>query len=151
MYYTINDLGGEAYFEPLMVNKEAILKEILGVNEKENETMNKETKTLTAMELSEIEHEAYDRGYARGKDVGTIETKVRYGYDHWCIKDNLKIKKVIFNDPATIVFWADGTKTVSKAHGEDKFDKEIGLTVCIAKKAMGNKKKWDQVFKKWIK
>lgn len=61
------------------------------------------------------------------------------------------IKKVIFNNPATIVFWSDGTKTVSKAHGEDKFDKEIGLTVCIAKKAMGNKKKWDQVFKKWIK
>lgn len=61
------------------------------------------------------------------------------------------IKKVIFNNPATIVFWSDGTKTVAKAHGEDKFDKEIGLTVCIAKKAMGNKKKWDQVFKKWIK
>ena len=61
------------------------------------------------------------------------------------------IKKVIFNNPATIVFWSDGTKTVAKAHGEDKFDKEVGLTVCIAKKAMGNKKKWDQVFKKWIK
>lgn len=61
------------------------------------------------------------------------------------------IKKVIFNDPATIVFWADGTKTVAKAHGDDKFDKEIGLTVCIAKKAMGNKAHWDKVFKKWIK
>ena len=61
------------------------------------------------------------------------------------------IKKVIFNNPATIVFWSDGTKTVSKAHGEDKFDKEIGLTVCIAKKALGNRRHFDAVFKKWIK
>lgn len=61
------------------------------------------------------------------------------------------IKKVIFNDPATIVFWADGTKTVAKAHGDDKFDKEVGLTVCIAKKALGNRSHFDAVFKKWIK
>ncbi len=75
-----------------------------------------------------------------------------------CAKENknmttteLRIKKVIFNDPATIVFWADGTKTVAKAHGDDKFDKEIGLTVCIAKKALGNRSNFDKVFKKWIK
>lgn len=29
-----------------------------------------------------------------------------------------KIKDVIFNDPATIVYWADGTKTVVKAENE---------------------------------
>lgn len=68
----------------------------------------------------------------------------------WNNKD-IKIKKVIFNDPATIVFWADGTKTVAKAHGDDKFDKEVGLTVCIAKKALGNRSNFDKVFKKWIK
>ena len=27
------------------------------------------------------------------------------------------IKKVIYNDPATIVLWVDGTKTVVKANG----------------------------------
>ena len=31
----------------------------------------------------------------------------------------LRITKVIFNDPATIVFWSDGTKTVSKCHPDD--------------------------------
>jgi len=31
----------------------------------------------------------------------------------------LEIKKVIFKNPATIVFWADGTKTVVKAKNED--------------------------------
>ena len=30
-------------------------------------------------------------------------------------KMTLEIKKVIYNNPATIVFWADGTKTVVKA------------------------------------
>lgn len=37
------------------------------------------------------------------------------------------IKKVIFNDPATIVFWSDGTKTVVKTSYRDVFDKEKGI------------------------
>ena len=122
---------------------------LTGPDEKENKTMNKETKTLTAMELCRIEHDAYDKGYTRGREVGIVETKARYGFP-WDYRA-LKIKKVIFNDPATIVFWDDGTKTVAKAHGDDKFDKEVGLTVCIAKKALGNRSNFDKVFKKWIK
>ena len=112
---------------------------ILGTN---NE---KENKTMTATELRRIEAEAYEKGYARG----IVETKARYGFP-WDYRA-LKIKKVIFNDPATIVFWDDGTKTVAKALGDDKFDKEVGLTVCIAKKALGNRSHFDAVFKKWIK
>ena len=112
-------------------------------NEKENTTM-------TATELRRIENEAYNRGYERGRRVGfSAGTSVHGGFT-WHNPD-LKIKKVIFNDPATIVFWADGTKTVAKAHGDDKFDKEVGLTVCIAKKALGNRSNFDKVFKKWIK
>lgn len=42
--------------------------------------------------------------------------------------------KVIFNDPATIVFWSDGTKTVCKAVKGDKFDAEKGLAMCYFKK-----------------
>lgn len=58
------------------------------------------------------------------------------------------IKKVIFNDPATIVFWADGTKTVVQAHDE-KFDKEKGLAMAIAKKAHCNKGNYFEIFKKY--
>lgn len=58
------------------------------------------------------------------------------------------ISNVIFNDPATIVFWEDGTKTVVKANNE-KFDKEKGLAMCICKKACGNKGNFNEVFKKW--
>ena len=45
-------------------------------------------------------------------------------------------KRVIYHDPATIVYWEDGTKTVVKAHDEP-FDKEKGLAMAILKKALG--------------
>lgn len=72
-----------------------------------------------------------------------------------------KIEKVIFNDPATIVFWKDGTKTVVKAGSnpvdisndcwnEDKFDPEKGLAMAIAKKALGNEGNYYNEFKKWF-
>lgn len=59
-----------------------------------------------------------------------------------------KIKKVIFNNPATIVFWADGTKTVVKAENEH-FDPEKGLAMAIAKKAFGNKGSYFNKIKEW--
>lgn len=61
----------------------------------------------------------------------------------------LEIKKVIFNNPATIVFWADGTKTVVKAENED-FDPEKGLAMAIVKKAFGNKGSYYNQFKKHV-
>ena len=60
-----------------------------------------------------------------------------------------KIKKVIFNDPATIILWNDGTKTVVKAEGEG-FDHEKGMAMAIAKKALGNQGKYYNEFKKWL-
>lgn len=48
-------------------------------------------------------------------------------------------KKVIFNYPATIVLWNDGTKTVVKCGDDEVWDPEKGLAMCIAKKAFGNK------------
>ena len=59
------------------------------------------------------------------------------------------IKKVIFNNPATIVFWSDGSKTVVKAHNND-YDPEKGLAMAIAKKALGNEGNYYNVFKKWL-
>lgn len=46
-----------------------------------------------------------------------------------------KVKRVIVNGPATIVFWEDGTKTVAKCLPEDKFDFEKGIAICFMKKA----------------
>ena len=58
-----------------------------------------------------------------------------------------KIKRVIFSDPATIVFWEDGTKTVVKAHNED-FDPEKGLAMAVCKRVYGDK--YHRVFKDYI-
>ena len=50
-----------------------------------------------------------------------------------------EIKKVIFNDPATIVYWKDGTKTVVKCQKGDVFDSEKGFAMAFLKKCWGNK------------
>lgn len=60
------------------------------------------------------------------------------------------IKKVIFNAPATIVFWSDGTKTVVKCGENDEFDPEKGLAMAIAKRALGNQGNYYNEFKKWL-
>lgn len=62
----------------------------------------------------------------------------------------LKIKNVIFNDPATIVFWEDGVKTVVKCQKGDKFDPEKGLALAISKRVLGNNYVWHGRFTKWL-
>ena len=59
------------------------------------------------------------------------------------------IKDVIFNGPATIVFWSDGTKTVVKASNEP-FDPEKGLAMAIAKKFFGNEGNYYDIFREWL-
>ena len=61
------------------------------------------------------------------------------------------INKVIFNGPATIVFWSDNTKTIVRNQGDDWEDPEKGLAMAIAKKALGNKGSYYEVFKKRLK
>lgn len=47
------------------------------------------------------------------------------------------IDKVIFNPPATIVFWKDGTKTVVKCKEGEEFSEWAGIALCFAKKLYG--------------
>ena len=54
-----------------------------------------------------------------------------------CFVGESNIKRVIFNDPATIIMWADGTKTVAKAVKGDKYDPEKGFAIAYAKKFAG--------------
>lgn len=60
------------------------------------------------------------------------------------------IKDVIFNGPATIIKWTDGTKTVVKCQEGDA-DPWVGMAMAISKKVLGNKGNFNEVFKKWIK
>ena len=60
------------------------------------------------------------------------------------------IKDVIFHDPATIVYWVDGTKTVVKCQEGDIYDPEKGLAMAITKKALGNQGNYCNELKKWL-
>lgn len=75
-----------------------------------------------------------------------------YGAASMSMNNNMSVflKKVIYNDPATIVFWSDGTKTIVKAQPGDIFDPEKGLAMAIAKKACGNTGNYYNGFKKWL-
>ena len=65
-----------------------------------------------------------------------------------CKTNNLpEIRKVIFNDPATIIIWADGTKTVVKCAEEDIYTKWAGFAFCVCKKVMGDS--FHKEFKQW--
>lgn len=66
------------------------------------------------------------------------------------VVDLPEIEKVIYNYPATIVFWADGTKTIMKCHVDDVYTREAGLAWCIAKKAVGGDDKFIDIFNKWV-
>ena len=59
------------------------------------------------LELPQTDYSRQSTERAKKNDV------VRFGM---C---NVSIRKVIFNDPATIVLWSDGSKTVVKCGPED--------------------------------
>lgn len=50
-----------------------------------------------------------------------------------------EIKDIKVNGLATIVFWADGTKTVVKCSDEDLYDAEKAVAMCFMKKALGSR------------
>ena len=53
------------------------------------------------------------------------------------VKDKWK-PHIIFNGAATIVFWANGTKTVVKCKEGAEYNAEEGLRCCIIKKLLGD-------------
>ena len=84
---------------------------------------------------------------------GNGKTSGRYPWDwrneYQKERDKFDIKDVIFNDPATIVLWADGTKTVVKAENEP-FDPEKGLAMAISKRSLGDNYGYYDTFKKYV-
>lgn len=48
------------------------------------------------------------------------------------------IEKVIFNPPATIILWEDGTKTVVKTRKGTEFNPYYGFTAAVTKKVYGS-------------
>lgn len=70
--------------------------------------------------------------------------------NEWIDRYFPKIKNVIFNEPATIVFWSDNTKTVVKCY-EEPFDPEKGIAMAFVKKIaeMNGEIGYYRQIKKW--
>ena len=47
------------------------------------------------------------------------------------------ITKVLYNNPATIVFWSDGTQTRNVCPKDTLYNPDTGLAFCVLKKFMG--------------
>jgi hypothetical protein len=62
-----------------------------------------------------------------------------------------KIEKIEFNEPATIIFWKDGTKSIVKARDGEPYDAEKGIAMAIAKKALGNQHDYYNTFIHWLR
>lgn len=92
--------------------------------------------------LADIVDEAFKREalYHRG-DVRKEEPSMNAG----------SIKNVIFNPPATVVYWTDGTKTVVKCNENDIFDPEKGLALAVAKRCAGNRGAYYTEIRHWVK
>lgn len=81
------------------------------------------------------------------------------------------IKKVVFNNPATVVYWDDGTQTVvycqdnmkkvkktvggktvevMKPQKSDTYSEEVGLAMALAKKHYGNGGSYNNIFRKFL-
>ena len=59
------------------------------------------------------------------------------------------IKKVIFNNPATIILWNDGTRTVVKCNERDIYDPEKGFAMAISEKVLGSYSGFKREMAKW--
>lgn len=60
-------------------------------------------------------------------------------YDEDGFEREVYIKRVVYNKPATIVFWSDDTKTTTVCHEKDNYSADSGLMFCIVKKLAGRK------------
>lgn len=58
------------------------------------------------------------------------------------------IKKVIFNEPVTVVYWGDGVKTVVHCQDGDRYDPRTGLLLCCAKRLFGNRGRYNDILNK---
>ena len=102
--------------------------------------------TNIAGSFTYMERDSFEKTYIEyGKAFKALKQYSSYQYPI------PQIKNVIFNYPATIVFWNDDTKTVVKCDERDKFDPEKGITMAFFKKMHGNTGHYFEEIKKWAK
>lgn len=103
---------------------------------------------------TEARQKAWDEygGLFMPREVSTITFNAKVDADAMAsiLDYRPQIENVIFNPPATIVFWSDNTKTVVKCQDGDEWDAEKGLAMAISKKYFYNKGRYNAEFQKWL-
>lgn len=100
------------------------------------------------LETRSIEYRKDFEDYHTDGITYIITAKGRMSFDD--DKNPFGIKSVIFNGPATIVFWNDGTKTVVKCAEEEIYNKRTAIMWAIMKKAYGNSSRVNKAFDELI-
>lgn len=88
-------------------------------------------------------------GLLHGLEIKSVEIK-KPRNSQKIINIDGNIERVILNNPATVVFWKDGTKSVVKCQDGEEYDPEKGLALAIIKRLCGNTGSYYEIFKKYI-
>lgn len=80
----------------------------------------------------------------REEDLSIVLEKTTIG-------NSLNIKKIIFNNPKTIVLWGDGTKTIVSCGDGDIFDPYAGFCAAVTKKIFGSTSKVKKIIDTYSK
>lgn len=64
---------------------------------------------------------------------------------------SVDVDHIIYNAPATIVFWKDGTKTVVKTMEGTAFNPYYGFLCAVGKKLYGSNSAINRIIKEWSK
>lgn len=82
--------------------------------------------------------------------VTMVPSKFYAKYKNEYFKPNFMPKKIIYNDPATIVFWQDGTKTVVKRSPSEQFNKYNAFCAALAKRIFENNSQVNKIVQSGI-
>lgn len=91
-------------------------------------------------------------------DIGSIQDVINEYLEQDCkTTSNLcrterrpRVKRAIFNPPATVILWDDGTKSVVKCQNGEPFDAEKGFVMAYLKKLLGNDNTFNKEITRWV-
>ena len=98
------------------------------------------TLRMNTKEYNELSKKVYEGMGTFEKDLNKVlkesknKPKTHFGGAFEINGELVYIERVIYNNPAVIVFWSDGTKTKSRCSNGDDWNPEFGLNLAVLKK-----------------
>lgn len=107
--------------------------------------------SINASIFDEFSHSMFDGTPIRNDLKIDIESPhITYHYTPKPEIITFSIDTVIYNKPATIIKWKDGSKTVVKCGKNDEYDPEKGFVMAVIKKMLGNKGNYYNTIRQWL-